>query len=212
MLSDIPQSVSLAYNIAHTVQFQASFLIKLQGKATIIASVSFLASIEIASKPLQVAIASASTSIHFPPVPIITKSQALAEYQDWNELVVFQVTFASAQGTVNKICQSLGKTIRLIVLVQVTVSVLHTVIILFHSIATNQADTLVIEVSEACQSSILHTPIAVAVEAVSQAIGSQVQFVRVQALGVQISGVVSVIQAKVSAALERLIATSVVQI
>jgi hypothetical protein len=81
-----------------------------------------------------------------------------------------------------------------------------------HSTATFQAETLEIVVSEACQSSILHTPIAVAVEAVSQAIGNQVQLVKVQALGVQISGVVKVIQAKVSAALERLIATCVVQI
>jgi hypothetical protein len=86
------------------------------------------------------------------------------------------------------------------------------VITVAHSTATTQADTLVIEVSEACQSSILHTPIAVAVEAVSQAIGSQVQLVRVQALGVQISDVVNVIQARVSAALARLIATCVVQI
>jgi hypothetical protein len=81
-----------------------------------------------------------------------------------------------------------------------------------HSTATFQAEALDRVVSEACQSSILHTPIAVAVEAVSQEIGSQVQFVRVQAEGVQISGVVKVIQAKVSAALERLIATCVVQI
>jgi hypothetical protein len=70
----------------------------------------------------------------------------------------------------------------------------------------------VIVVSEACQSSILHTQSAVEVDAVSQAIGSQVQLVRVQAEGVQISGVVKVIQAKVSAALVLLIATSVVQI
>jgi hypothetical protein len=76
-----------------------------------------------------------------------------------------------------------------------------------HSTATFQALTRESVVSVACQSSILHTPIAVVVEAVSQAIGSQVQFVRVQALGVPISGVVKVIQARVSAALDLLIAT-----
>jgi hypothetical protein len=81
------------------------------------------------------------------------------------------------------------------------------VITVAHSTAITQAQVLVIVVSEACQSSILHTHRAVEVEAVSQAIGSQVQFVRVQALGVQISGVVKVIQAKVSAALDLLIAT-----
>jgi hypothetical protein len=58
----------------------------------------------------------------------------------------------------------------------------------------------------------LHTQSAVEVDAVSQAIGSQVQLVRVQADGVQISGVVNVIQARVSAALARLIATCVVPI
>jgi hypothetical protein len=52
----------------------------------------------------------------------------------------------------------------------------------------------------------------VEVEAVSQAIGSQVQLVNVQALGVQISGVVKVIQAKVNAALHLFSATDVVPI
>jgi hypothetical protein len=92
------------------------------------------------------------------------------------------------------------------------VSVEEIVGIATHSTAITQAQVLVIVVSEACQSSMLHTHNAVAVEAVSQEIGSQVQLVRVQALGVQISGVIKVIQAKVSAALARLIATCVVQI
>jgi phosphoribosyl-AMP cyclohydrolase len=57
---------------------------------------------------------------------------------------------------VRRICQSEGKTTRLTVLVPVTVSALHTVIILLHSIETTQALTLAIVVSEACQSSIHH--------------------------------------------------------
>ena len=47
-------------------------------------------------------------------------------------------------------------------------------------------------VSLACPSSIVHTPIAVAVDATSPAMGSPVQFVRVPEEGVPRTGVVSV--------------------
>ena len=83
---------------------------------------------------------------------------------------------------------------------------------LFPSTAITQALTLTIVVSEACHSSILPTHRAVAVEAVSQEIGSQVQEVRVPADGVPISGVVRVIPASVNAALHLLRATEVVPI
>jgi len=57
-----------------TFQFQASNLTIEPGKATFIAWVSDLASKAIPNKVPQVAIASASASNHFPPVPKKTKS------------------------------------------------------------------------------------------------------------------------------------------
>ena len=60
------------------------------------------------------------------------------------------------------------------------------------STAITPADTLVIEVSVACPNSILPTPNAVLVEAVSPAIGSPVQLVKVPDVGVPSSGVVNV--------------------
>jgi len=62
----------------------------------------------------------------------------------------------------------------------------------FHSTATTPALTLDRVVSEACQSSIEPTHIAVDVEATSHAIGSHVQFVRVPDVGVPRTGVASV--------------------
>lgn len=74
----------------------------------------------------------------------------------------------------------------------VNVSVLDIVTIFFHSIETTPALTRAIVVSLACPSSILPTPIAVDVEAVSPAIGNQVQLVSVPDDGVHNTGVVSV--------------------
>lgn len=70
------------------------------------------------------------------------------------------------------------------------VLVLVRVGIVTHSTAITQADTRVILVSEACQSSIDHTHSAVDVLAVIPATGNPVQFVSVPLVGVQRTGVV----------------------
>lgn len=74
----------------------------------------------------------------------------------------------------------------------VKVSVLLIVGTFTHSTAIRPADTREIVVSVACHSSIVHTPIAVEVEATSPAIGRPVQLVSVPEEGVPRTGVVSV--------------------
>jgi len=66
----------------------------------------------------------------------------------------------------------------------VSVSVLDIVGTFTHSTDILPADTLAIVVSLACPNSILPTPIAVDVDAVNHDIGSEVQLVSVQLLGV----------------------------